>query len=187
MPLLVAAGRRVIAVDPRGYGDSDRPSSKYDMTTVAANFMASPKLSASLPLSVLTWLATTLALDRLLLCVGLPGRCEAPGLVRRLASWHHTPAARRNPVCRGECEDLALRLQSARRPAGNPDPGSRARVSDSALPCEGSQTMGDRPGRSRRICPRALPRARCAQPCLITGPRSARKASHKAGAAPNAS
>jgi pimeloyl-ACP methyl ester carboxylesterase len=38
MPLLAAAGRRVIAVDPRGYGDSDRPSSKYDMTTVAAEF-----------------------------------------------------------------------------------------------------------------------------------------------------
>jgi hypothetical protein len=43
------------------------------------------------------------------------------------------PRRRRNPVCRGECEDLALRLQSARRPGGNPDPGSRARVSDLAL------------------------------------------------------
>ena len=36
MPPLVAAGRRVIAVDPRGYGDSDRPASGYDMKTVAA-------------------------------------------------------------------------------------------------------------------------------------------------------
>jgi pimeloyl-ACP methyl ester carboxylesterase len=35
MPLLAAAGRRVIAVDPRGIGDSDRPFSKYDMTTIA--------------------------------------------------------------------------------------------------------------------------------------------------------
>jgi pimeloyl-ACP methyl ester carboxylesterase len=27
MPLLAAAGRRVIALDPRGMGDSDRPAS----------------------------------------------------------------------------------------------------------------------------------------------------------------
>jgi pimeloyl-ACP methyl ester carboxylesterase len=36
MPLLVADGRRVIAVDPRGMGDTDRPASSYDMRTVAA-------------------------------------------------------------------------------------------------------------------------------------------------------
>jgi pimeloyl-ACP methyl ester carboxylesterase len=36
MPLLVAAGRRVIALDPRGMGDSDRPASGYDMQTVTA-------------------------------------------------------------------------------------------------------------------------------------------------------
>ena len=36
MPMLAAAGRRVIALDPRGTGDSDRPDSGYDMTTVAA-------------------------------------------------------------------------------------------------------------------------------------------------------
>lgn len=36
MPLLVAAGRRVIAVDPRGIGDSDRPANGYDLRTVAA-------------------------------------------------------------------------------------------------------------------------------------------------------
>jgi len=37
MPLLIAAGRRVIALDPRGMGDSDRPSSGYDMGSVAAD------------------------------------------------------------------------------------------------------------------------------------------------------
>jgi pimeloyl-ACP methyl ester carboxylesterase len=35
MPRLVAAGYRVIAVDPRGMGDSDRPAQGYDLGTVA--------------------------------------------------------------------------------------------------------------------------------------------------------
>lgn len=37
MPLLVAAGRRVIAIDPRGTGQSDRPADGYDLTTIAAD------------------------------------------------------------------------------------------------------------------------------------------------------
>jgi len=37
MPLLIAAGRRVIAIDPRGTGQSDRPAHGYDLTTVAAD------------------------------------------------------------------------------------------------------------------------------------------------------
>jgi pimeloyl-ACP methyl ester carboxylesterase len=36
MPLLAGAGRHVVALDPRGIGDSDRPASGYDMRTVAA-------------------------------------------------------------------------------------------------------------------------------------------------------
>ena len=36
MPILAAAGRRVIALDPRGMGDSGHPASGYDMQTVAA-------------------------------------------------------------------------------------------------------------------------------------------------------
>src|SRR5699024_8014632 len=35
MPRLAAAGRRVIAVDPRGLGDSDKPDDGYSLTTVA--------------------------------------------------------------------------------------------------------------------------------------------------------
>ncbi|KOC89110.1 alpha/beta hydrolase [Winslowiella iniecta] len=35
MPQLVSAGRRVIAVDPRGMGDSAHPAEGYDMTSVA--------------------------------------------------------------------------------------------------------------------------------------------------------
>jgi pimeloyl-ACP methyl ester carboxylesterase len=35
IPLLAAAGRRVIAVDPRGFGDSDKPETGYDLGTTA--------------------------------------------------------------------------------------------------------------------------------------------------------
>jgi len=35
IPLLAAAGRRVIAVDPRGFGDSDKPDTGYDLGTTA--------------------------------------------------------------------------------------------------------------------------------------------------------
>ncbi|WP_016834783.1 alpha/beta fold hydrolase [Herbaspirillum lusitanum] len=37
MPLLAASGRRVIAIDPRGMGDSDKPASGYDLKTIAAD------------------------------------------------------------------------------------------------------------------------------------------------------
>jgi pimeloyl-ACP methyl ester carboxylesterase len=37
MTRLVAAGRRVIALDPRGMGESDRPAGNYDLTTVAVD------------------------------------------------------------------------------------------------------------------------------------------------------
>jgi pimeloyl-ACP methyl ester carboxylesterase len=37
LPLLVAAGRRVYAVDPRGFGDSDMPATGYDLATVATD------------------------------------------------------------------------------------------------------------------------------------------------------
>ena len=37
VPLLVARHRRVIVLDPRGYGDSDKPASGYDLDTAAAD------------------------------------------------------------------------------------------------------------------------------------------------------
>ena len=40
MPALAAAGHRVIALDPRGMGDSDRPQNGYDMKTVVAEIHA---------------------------------------------------------------------------------------------------------------------------------------------------
>ena len=35
IPLLAAQGRRVYAIDPRGFGDSDMPADGYDMDTAA--------------------------------------------------------------------------------------------------------------------------------------------------------
>ena len=40
MAKVAAAGRRVIAVDPRGMGDSDKPRNGYDLATVAADLHA---------------------------------------------------------------------------------------------------------------------------------------------------
>lgn len=36
-PILVAEGRRVIMLDPRGFGESDKPSDGYDLDTVATD------------------------------------------------------------------------------------------------------------------------------------------------------
>jgi pimeloyl-ACP methyl ester carboxylesterase len=71
MPLLAAAGRRVIALDPRGMGDSDRPTSGYDVGTVAAEihaFVDHLHLTERGPVDVVahdigTWLAFAYAAD----------------------------------------------------------------------------------------------------------------------------
>ena len=55
MPLLARAGRRVIALDPRGMGDSDRPASGYEMRSVAAelhDFVEALKLAANGPVDI---------------------------------------------------------------------------------------------------------------------------------------
>jgi pimeloyl-ACP methyl ester carboxylesterase len=71
MPLLVQAGRRVIALDPRGMGDSDRPTSGYEMRTVAAElhgFVEALGLTASGPVDIVghdlgTWIAYAYAAE----------------------------------------------------------------------------------------------------------------------------
>ncbi|MEC4593082.1 MULTISPECIES: alpha/beta fold hydrolase [Nitrospirillum] len=80
MPLLADAGRRVIAVDPRGFGDSDRPAGGYDLGTVAADMHGLADVLGLLeagPLDVVghdvgTWIGHAYAADW-------------PGDVRRLA------------------------------------------------------------------------------------------------------
>jgi pimeloyl-ACP methyl ester carboxylesterase len=71
MPLLAKADRRVIALDPRGMGDSDRPASGYDMRTVAAelhDFVEALNLTANGPVDIVghdlgTWIAYAYAAD----------------------------------------------------------------------------------------------------------------------------
>ncbi|MEW6340775.1 MAG: alpha/beta hydrolase [Pseudomonadota bacterium] len=71
MPLLVEAGRRVIALDPRGMGDSDHPTSGYDMRTAAADVHGVAEalgLTADGPIDVVghdvgTWIGYTYAAD----------------------------------------------------------------------------------------------------------------------------
>ncbi|MFS2221732.1 alpha/beta fold hydrolase [Pantoea sp. B65] len=77
MPLLVAAGRRVIAIDPRGMGDSAHPSGGYDMTTVAQDIHQLITLVAPGGVDVVghdigSWIGYALA-------------CDWPQDVRRLA------------------------------------------------------------------------------------------------------
>jgi pimeloyl-ACP methyl ester carboxylesterase len=80
MPLLAKAGRRVIALDPRGMGDSDRPASGYELRTVAAElhgFVEALGLTANAPVDIVghdlgTW-------------IGYAYAAEWPGDVKRLA------------------------------------------------------------------------------------------------------
>lgn len=80
MPVLAKVGRRVIALDPRGMGDSDRPASGYEMRTVAAElhgFVEALGLTANGPVDIVghdmgTW-------------IGYAHAAEWPDDVRRLA------------------------------------------------------------------------------------------------------
>jgi pimeloyl-ACP methyl ester carboxylesterase len=71
MPLLAKAGRRVIALDPRGMGDSDRPASGYEMRTVAAElhgFVEALRLTANGPVDIVghdlgTWIGYAYAAE----------------------------------------------------------------------------------------------------------------------------
>jgi pimeloyl-ACP methyl ester carboxylesterase len=72
MPRLAAVGRRVIAVDPRGLGDSDKPEQGYDLASVARDMhqlAARLDLFSDGPLDVAghdvgAWIAYAWAADR---------------------------------------------------------------------------------------------------------------------------
>lgn len=108
MPMLAASGRRVIAVDPRGMGDSDRPASGYDMTTVAAEihgFVEALGLTAGGKLAVVghdigTWIGYAYAadwprdvkrlavFDAALPGISPPAPAGIPSAEANLKTWH---------------------------------------------------------------------------------------------------
>jgi pimeloyl-ACP methyl ester carboxylesterase len=107
MPRLVAAGYRVIAVDPRGMGESDRPAGGYDLGTVAADlhgFVETLGLLQDGPIAVAghdvgSWIGYVYASDwpgdirRLAVMDSLvPGistpRTDLPPDEANLRSWH---------------------------------------------------------------------------------------------------
>lgn len=59
LPLLVSAGRRVVVLDPRGFGESDKPAAGYDLDTAArdlhgfleATSLVAPEESTSSPMT----------------------------------------------------------------------------------------------------------------------------------------
>ncbi len=107
MPQLADAGYRVIAVDPRGMGESDAPAGNYDMATVSTelhHFAAKIGLFENGPIDVVghdvgSWIAYAWAADwrsdirRVAMFDALiPGlsaaRSDLPAEEANLRSWH---------------------------------------------------------------------------------------------------
>src|SRR5690349_5922165 len=65
VPLLVGAGRRVVVLDPRGFGESDKPAGGYDLDTAARDlhrFLESTSLATPRGIDIIahdvgTWIA----------------------------------------------------------------------------------------------------------------------------------
>jgi pimeloyl-ACP methyl ester carboxylesterase len=65
LPLLVSAGRRVIVLDPRGFGESDKPAGGYDLDTAARDlhgFLEATNLATAGGIDIIahdvgTWIA----------------------------------------------------------------------------------------------------------------------------------
>jgi pimeloyl-ACP methyl ester carboxylesterase len=94
VPLLVRAGRRVIVLDPRGFGESDKPAAGYDLDTAARDlhrFLEATNLTPSGGIDIVahdvgTWIAHAHAVDypadvrRLVLTESnIPGITAFPG------------------------------------------------------------------------------------------------------------
>jgi pimeloyl-ACP methyl ester carboxylesterase len=71
LPLLVSAGRRVVVLDPRGFGESDKPAGGYDLDTAARDlhrFFEATSLATSGGIDIVahdvgTWIAHAHAVD----------------------------------------------------------------------------------------------------------------------------
>jgi pimeloyl-ACP methyl ester carboxylesterase len=108
IPMLVAAGRRVYAIDPRGFGDSDKPDQGYDLETVAHDvhaFIAKLGLSEGHGIDIVshdvgTWIAHSHAAtypgdvrrlvvsDATIPGVSPPPPAGYPDRLRNARSWH---------------------------------------------------------------------------------------------------
>jgi pimeloyl-ACP methyl ester carboxylesterase len=93
VPLLVSAGRRVVVLDPRGFGESDKPAGGYDLDTAARDlhrFLEATGLTRGGGIDIIShdvgaWIAHAHAVDypadvrRLVLTeTALPGFIAAP-------------------------------------------------------------------------------------------------------------
>jgi pimeloyl-ACP methyl ester carboxylesterase len=107
LPLLVSAGRRVVVLDPRGFGESDKPAGGYDLDTAARDlhgFLEATSLAPSGGIDIIahdvgTWIAHALAANypadvrRLVLTESnIPGvtafaSTEIPSEAVNLKSW----------------------------------------------------------------------------------------------------
>src|SRR5271157_1831334 len=71
LPLLVSAGRRVVVLDPRGFGESDKPAGGYDLDTAPRDlhgFLESTNLATAGGIDVIahdvgTWIAHARAVE----------------------------------------------------------------------------------------------------------------------------
>ncbi len=71
VPLLVGAGRRVVVLDPRGFGESDKPAGGYDLDTAARDlhrFLEATNLTPAGGIDIVahdvgTWIAHAHAVD----------------------------------------------------------------------------------------------------------------------------
>src|SRR5271157_5212312 len=71
LPLLVSAGRRVVVLDPRGFGESDKPAGGYDLDTASRDlhgFLESTNLATAGGIDVIahdvgTWIAHARAVE----------------------------------------------------------------------------------------------------------------------------
>ncbi len=107
LPLLVSAGRRVVVLDPRGFGESDKPAGGYDLDTAARDlhrFLELTNLVTAGGIDIIahdvgTWIAHAHAVDypadvrRLVLTeLNIPGvtsfaSAGIPSEVVNLKSW----------------------------------------------------------------------------------------------------
>ncbi len=179
MPLLVGAGRHVIALDPRGMGDSDRPASGYEMRTVSAEIhsaVESLALTAGGPVDVVghdigTWIGYAYSaewphdvkrlavFDQALPGITPPPAAGIPSAETNVKTWHF--AFNRLPwtITPGDLDEY-VRVTPPRVLRGR-----RSRITGTSLAPKGSRTAKSAPsGSSLYRCSPSAPKPARAPP-----------------------